>query len=238
MISRKLDNSNKSGYIDSLWYMFFKRLSDNVSLLISDVNLIANEINGNISNLTMSIDESKLPISTSQDIVGWNDMLGSAVATILPVGRTEPPFDDTNIGYSYNSTSNVSLPFAFQLSHSYKQGSNVIPHIHWEPITNASGNVQWRMEYCTFNRGNVIPERSSWTNIDLIAPSNGIAKESHISSFGNISIGYLKESAIIKGELWRMGGNTADTYNANTLLDYFDIHYQIEKAGTAAEYPP
>jgi hypothetical protein len=163
----------------------------------------------------------------------WDD-LRFPVTAINPPGQvSDPTFNTTYVGYEFAPGSTEILYIIAQLPHSYKEGSDIRPHLHWMPTNTNTGDVLWRMEYAWQSNGGVQP---SFTTVDITSTASGTAYQQHINSFGAISKPDSLISDILSIKLSRIGGDGSDTYSADALLKEFDIHYQINTAGSRQEF--
>lgn len=162
----------------------------------------------------------------------WDDSRAPAsTISIFGLG-TDPSFDSTNIGYLFDSSSTETLYIIMQIPHSYKEGSNIRPHIHWEPTDTNTGYVTWQMEYKWTNIDDT--EAVSFTTISIDSNGDGTAYKHQVAPLPEIDGTGKKISSILSIKLSRLGGS--DTYTGDALLKEFDIHYQINSLGSREEY--
>lgn len=122
-----------------------------------------------------------------------------------------------------------SLYFTAQLPHSYLEGSDLYPHVHWFPKDNTGGTVTWGLEYTWANSGSPFPITSTITATDN-APT--VALQHVITNLGTISGTGKKISSVLMCRIYR-GLN--DTYeNAAGLLE-LDFHYQQQGTGSRTQ---
>lgn len=173
-------------------------------------------------------------IKFNGDATVWEDLRFPATS-INPVGTAGPmTFDQTNIGFLASKNSTTSIAIIGQIPHSYKEGSDIYPHIHWMPLDTNTGNVYWRIEYKWVNIGDVEP--SGWTTLNVLDDASGTAYTHQLSNFDVISGSGKKISSIITIKISRIGNDATDTYDYNTLLKEFDIHYESDTIGSREEY--
>jgi hypothetical protein len=174
-------------------------------------------------------------LTMTGDATVWDDQnfdgltLGSAasapeIVSILDSGNL--------VGYGFDG--NVILEQLYggsELSHGYKVGSNVYPHVHWMPTTNQQGDVTWFLEYTWTNDEEII---SGPTTINVTASTSGEAWRSFDVSFPAIdgsSIG-LENHFIFR--LYRDPTVDTDTYGADAVLLSFGIHYEADTLGSSS----
>lgn len=211
-------NLTLKGEIESLWYMFLKRLHNWVGSATNEIN---NKLNGN----------------TTGGAGGWDDMRAPATA-INPAGIVSAPtYDEANVGYAFNGILQQRIDVIFQLPHGWKRGSNIHPHIHVRPLANSSGNVIWQLQTSWSNNLKTQSVFTSANSNQVLTNSIGnIELKEYIFSLGNsVPPPGSVESSIVKYKLLRLGD--ADTYAGDVLFDEFDCHYYNEKSGTDPEYP-
>ncbi len=65
--------------------------------------------------------------------------------------------------WSFSSSKEEELYFTVQIPHSYKVGTDLLPHVHWTPFsgTPSATNVTWGLEYTVIAIGGHFP----YTNI-------------------------------------------------------------------------
>ena len=178
---------------------------------------------------------------SAQDIgAEWDDLRFPAQG-INPAGAVAAPdveTDETKFPGSLlfdGGTSEVVAGVA-QLPHGYKKGSDLYPHIHWQKTTSASGGVVWHFYYRISSKtGGSAAWVGPVVGVDEL-PHADTADREAITTFGSISGNGLSLSQIIGWRIYRMPAETADTYAADARLLEFDIHYQIDSAGSGGEF--
>lgn len=169
----------------------------------------------------------------------WDDLQTAATAIRAP-GIADPGFDTDYCGWLFdgNATTEVLL-FSFQLPHAWKEGSKISPHVHWAKTTAASGNVRWVLDYKWAKLGQVAD--SSWTNLTVTTPVAGTpdtntAYKTLLSTFGEIDTSGVKISDQLLIKLSRNPSHTDDTYGADALMLFFDIHIKLDSLGSVFLY--
>jgi hypothetical protein len=163
----------------------------------------------------------------------WEDLRFPAVG-INPPGAASDPTRDTADGRLVFSASAVNIiALQAQMPHNWKEGSIIVPHIHWSPTSTHTGNVLWRMEYKIASINGVYP--GSWTTLNVLDAGDGVADTHQLASFGNVSMTGVTISAILLILISRIGNDGSDTYTGTAKLDEFDIHYQVDGFGSFFE---
>lgn len=169
----------------------------------------------------------------------WDD-LRSPASGINPTGPAAPPGIDTNDGtLLFDAAGTEVVSVILQMPHSWKQGSDIKPHVHWTKSTSAAGNVYWRLEYQIASVNGVFP--GSWTTLNTtttspVASDDNTADRHLISDFGTISMAGYTASCMLKCRVSRIGGDVLDTYGADAKLLEFDIHYLVDSLGSGGEF--
>lgn len=171
--------------------------------------------------------------------VYWDDMRNPASAINPPGLASDPDFDTTNGLYLFDSSATELLFISAQMPHGWKSGSGIVPHVHWQKTTSASGNVFWQLDYKKAPINEVMD--ASFTTLTTSSvvggtPDTDTADKHLISSFGLLDMSDMDISDMLIFKLARIGGNAADTYGADARLLEFDIHYRINQPGSIAEF--
>lgn len=221
-LQRKLvDDKNQ---VDHVWYGFFRG--------------IFTAIFGEVTNSATGL-ATKLPVYASGGVTAWDDLRAPATA-INPTGIVSPPsYDATHVGYSFSPTGDNRIDLIFQLPHGWKKGTNIHPHIHMRGLSNSNGNIIIQLYTSWSNSSGVQPDFTIVnTNIIMSNGSGNIVLKEHIVGLGNSVPNVLSnESSCVKYKMLRLGSAAGDTYTGDMLLDEFDCHYQVEKAGSPQEWP-
>ena len=171
-----------------------------------------------------------------KDAEHWED-LRFPVQSIDPAGSTAPASRDNTDGTLLFSPSAVNIIAGVaQIPHGWLRGTAIRPHIHWAPVTTGSGNVYWRFEYEIRNFGEAF---TGYSTVNTLDAAEGTSEKHQIHALytSEISMTGIKESAIMKWRISRIGNDGTDDYAANARLLEFDIHYRVGKYGTPEEFP-
>jgi hypothetical protein len=115
----------------------------------------------------------------------WDDILVPFSQARLG-SASKPDFDYANVGLLFpQNDPSEKIYIVVQIPHSYKEGSDIFPHIHWQQ-TNAS-TPTWKMDYKWFNNNETVP--ASFTTISPSSVVNTYVSGNlaQISSFGSIT---------------------------------------------------
>lgn len=118
---------------------------------------------------------------------------------------------------------------SLEILHDYKEGTDIIPHIHWLPETNASGDIKWQLEYSWLNGGGTF---STGTTIDVTVAAGGTAWAEKRTNFPTISGTGKTIGSRFLFRLFRNPADAADTFGAYAGLLDFGIHYERDTLGS------
>lgn len=169
------------------------------------------------------------------DATGWDDLRVPATSAV--VGAAPPDLGTFGPSgglktYLFDKGIDQEVHMAVQLPHTWKEASNITPHVHWAPIDTNTGTVRWGLEY-------------SWANIDgtFGAPStiyaedagDGTAWKHQVQDFAALDATGKTISSMIVCRLFRDADHANDTYDNDAALLACDFHYEIDTpAGSRA----
>ena len=180
----------------------------------------------------------------------WDDLRGPVNAVrVGPAGAPDfSQFKDDGGGstgvfaFWFDSGTEQQVYFSAQLPHTYAEGTNIEPHVHWVSADTAGGSgtdVCWGLEY-------------TWANINGTFGNTAIiyADEQSNGSGETITVDkhYYTDFAAISGtgktissmlvcRLFRdaTGTGGTDDYDDDAGLLEFDFHFEIDTVGSRAE---
>lgn len=164
------------------------------------------------------------------------DDLRTPVGSVKGAGAFPPT--DTAYRGSYilafsTGPNNESIQFSVQLPHTYKEGTNIVPHLHWTIPTAGSGagaeNVKWDFTYSWANINSAFPVQTSDTiTIDV---QNDSANDHMMDNFSTISGAGKGISSMLLCSLTR-DISVANDYAHDVYFLEFDFHYQVNTLGS------
>lgn len=178
----------------------------------------------------------------------WEDLRVPVTSTKL--GGTKDPhftvFKTNGAGsqgvflYWFDKTTEEELYFTCQVPHAYKEGTNLIAHIHWIPKTNGGANavVSWGLEYTWANYVAVFANTSIiYTNTHLPADASLVADKHYMSSFAAINGAGKTISSMLVCRVFRDAGGTGltDDYNDDAGMLEIDFHFENDTMGSKTE---
>lgn len=124
--------------------------------------------------------------------------------------------------------------FSVQMPHSWKEGTDISPHVHWLAEDDTAGNCRWKLTY-------------SWANINgtfatetpiYVDGASGAAADKHVlSAFADIAGAGKTLSSMLLCSLSRNSSHANDTLNGkDAYLLEIDFHYEVDKFGSDNEF--
>lgn len=164
----------------------------------------------------------------------WEDSQVPAMAIVL--GATAPSLENFNGGpgkaYCFNNNQDDEGYATIQMTHRYKQGSTVSPHVHWaETATTGAGtNIVWELAYAWGNLHEAFP---SYTTVTITNNVTGTNWFSNLSSFPDVTGTDKRISSQFIFRIRRLASTaTADNYDKDIAFLGFDLHYQVDSPGS------
>ena len=156
------------------------------------------------------------PASSAPDVVKFLDSTGT----------------DTTIE-TYGFAVGQLVHGGFELQHDYKEGTDLIFHVHWQGITAPTGgetvdNVQWRLNYIVARDGVTL---AAATVIDSPDTAIDTQYRCYRTDFGAIDGTDFKIGDQFMFTLTRVAA-TGDAYAGDALIETAGIHYQIDTVGS------
>lgn len=163
--------------------------------------------------------------------VVWDDIVFPAVS----LGKGTDPPDMVEIGSSgiyapgFDGTATEeSLYSSPEMLHDYAEGTDISPHIHWCPSTNATGDVKWQLTYSWVNGASQI----SGTTISKVASVTGGTGTHIFTTFPDITGSGKTIGSLIAMRIFRQPGTASDTYGDDAILLDFGVHYKVNSLGS------
>lgn len=169
--------------------------------------------------------------------IQWDD-IRSPVSALAPGATSADPIiygpsGAVRIRGFDGAATTESMDFDALVPHSYKEYTDLEPHIHWCPTTANAGNVIWRLDYYWLNVGDTIPVEGQ---IDTgVQAAGGVAWKHLIAELPTISGTGKRIGSILACRIWR-DPTGSDTYPDDAGLLEIDFHYQIDSSGSRQEF--
>lgn len=172
----------------------------------------------------------------------YDDLLGDitqvkTLGTGVSLNTTESTLDYTTV-----ATLNDYVIVNYQMSHKWKAGSTIHPHIHWQQT--GAGIPNWLIQYRWQRNGQA--KTTAWTNFkcnnaNAFTYTSGTLNQISYDSGITPPSGYSL-SDIIQFRVIRDTGNASgvfagiDIYSGIASITGVDIHYEQDTLGSRLEY--
>ena len=180
--------------------------------------------------------------------LGWDDEKFPLTAARLDISRGYIDQDYFNGGVKFQTGArypNDPASMVGQMPHSWLQGSEIRPHIHWFQNQNARPN--WLLAIKIKNNGTEDIDETNYSNYtfrtfteDVYTYTSGGLRQ--ITTAPSIDMTGIHISAPIHVVLFRDNTNASglfagsDPYSGKALLYQFDFHYQKDSFGSWEEW--
>ena len=175
------------------------------------------------------------------DLIYWDDTQVPALGIVL--GSTAPgliSFRTNDLLKIYGFDGGGAADFAYftiQLSHRYKEGTVLHPHVHWcrvdDPDDPANTNVVWRLVYSLGTPLGAFGLSVTNTITNGVAAANWTHQISGFEPITNETFGI---SGIMVGTITRVSADAGDTYTPDAGFLGFDLHFEVDAPGSREEY--
>lgn len=162
----------------------------------------------------------------------WNDI--NVAGTSLGVAASAPDLIQLNSGTIYvrGFDGNVTTEQLFgdvEIIHTYKEGTDLVPHVHWMPTTTNAGNVKWQMTYAWTNRGSAAPAEAT---ISVVQAAGGTAWVQRRADFPAISGSGKGIGSHLSIRFFRDPSDGSDTYPNDAAVLSIGFHHEIDSLGS------
>lgn len=218
-------------------------LTNYVQSLIGQPNGIAGlDANGNLIGNLLAIIDGQDTVTTHNGNFIWKDLSGEFTVRNLSGGNnpTWGTIFDNLQGLVFSASTMNQVWVDFHINHDIALGTKVYPHIHWIPLTNASGTVRWGIEYSVAKgHGQQVFHPSVTVYVNHSIPANSFKKHfvSEVSEADAIPPTNIEPDSFVKVRVFRDANNALDTYPGEVHAWFADLHYQAERIGTMNKAP-
>ena len=168
----------------------------------------------------------------------WDDLRVSIASARVPTAA--PPNwaqvnDDgaasTGV-FAYHFDDGENVFFTVQFPHSYREGSSITPHIHFQTTTDVdpADNFKIGLEYQWVNINDDMPTDTTIITKDISTGVDSLGKH-QIGAFDEVSGTGKKISSVMLCRLYRAAADS-DNYGGQVIITDFDIHYQKDTHGS------
>jgi hypothetical protein len=161
--------------------------------------------------------------------IGGALLVGNPTVTPGEVQFKDNTGTDTGV-YTYAFKVNEGVHGGFELQHDYKEGTDVVFHVHWQGIAAPTGtdNVQWRLTYLIM-RDDVVQAAS--VTIDSPDTAFDTQYENKRTDFVAIDGTNFKIGDQFMFSLFRVAAD-GDAYAGDALIQTAGIHYEVDTLGS------
>jgi hypothetical protein len=170
----------------------------------------------------------------------WNDFVVPVqVASRSTVPGTTAPNElayRSGLVYEFPDGVDRACYFVIQLPHTYKEGTDIVFHIHWTIDTTGGGagaeNVEWDYSYSASSPGQSPEEQwpAATTGTTTVDVQNDNQHDHLIDNIVTITGTNFKISEVLIMSLTRTG--STDSYTGHALLVSADVHHEIDTVGS------
>lgn len=170
----------------------------------------------------------------------WDDLVVPLLRSRITGAAGDPglgAFIGATKAFAFDAASDESVYFDFQLSHKYKMGTSIHPHIHWAVPSTDEATVSWCIE-CVWADINATYAGST-TKLCVDAATIQVANRHTYTDIGDFAVASAAVSMVGLCRFWRdaNAGEAAmtDTYDDDAFALSLDFHYQIDTLGSRQE---
>lgn len=207
--------------------------------IVADSLKIENSARFGDAENNLSIDDAGT-LTLNGNATVWDD-LRVPLSTVQTGGILDPDFaqfKDDGAGsegvfaYLFDKTLEEEVFFSVQMPHTWREGTNLKPHVHWCPVDTDTGAVVWGLEYTWSNIGAVF---GNTTIITVTKAAGGTAYYHYLTAFDPIDATGKTASSMLVCRAFRKSADENDTYDNDAALLEVDFHYEIDKLGEDVE---
>lgn len=144
----------------------------------------------------------------------------------------KPDFDETSVGYLFpQNDATEQLYFVAQLPHSWRLGSALLPHIHWQQ--EAATAVTWKIDVKLVLRNNPVPAEFVTYSAATESFNYTEGALSQISRFPDLDMSAVTvTSGLLIGKVYRDDNTTT----GDVLAWELDFHFESDSPGSRTEF--
>lgn len=175
---------------------------------------------------------------------GWSDLIAGFV--VKGSGVTDPAWGvvrDGLEGYLFSATAMRRILCDFHLGHDIALGTVLYPHVHWCPVTTATGTVRWGIEYSVAKghqqgAASVFgPSTTVYVEQTVSAASQYQHFIAEVSLANAIPATNIEPDSVIKMRVFRDAAHANDTFPDSVHAWQADLHYQVARITTKNKAP-
>lgn len=165
----------------------------------------------------------------------WDDLQISMANAKNPASSSPTwfPYQSSEVPAFSKTATNV-LYFSAQMSHTYKEGSDIQFHIHIAYPDNGAGSSVWYFTYSWANIDGTFPAASNSGNVVVVSPAvaNYHDDPEIIATISGVG---KTISSVLVCSISRLGGDGSDGYDNVIYLVSGDFHFQKNTIGSRTQ---
>lgn len=192
--------------------------------------------------LSAKIDGQDTPILIDDNDYVWKDNVSTFIIRAF-TGGNNPTFGTIigNIqGLLFSPSTMNQVWCDYHIDHDIALNTAVYPHVHWCPLSNASGVVRWGIDY-TIAKGHgqqaFSQQETIYINHYVPPGSNLVHMVSESSDLQAILSDRIEPDAVVKMRVFRDANHVNDTYPGRVHGWMADLHYRVARIGTRNKAP-
>ncbi|MBT8394273.1 MAG: hypothetical protein KJN66_05420 [Bacteroidia bacterium] len=211
--------------------------SERMKIDENGVVFMGDSINGNYTKVT-----TNGSLSYEGDATRWDDLKIPLNATNR--GTSNKPEwllwqNNSSQGvwlWSFSPNIEEELYFVAQLPHAWKEGTDLLPHVHWTTKTGVTGNAKWALEYTWSNVGDPFPAPVIISSNTITVGDPSVPYNHNLTKLPAISGTGKTLSSMLVCRFFRDGDDASDTANNEIQVFELDFHYEIDSDGSNEEF--
>lgn len=240
---RKLRNRTVESLTSVSWSGIDFTGSNITSIVSRDHNNLTN-IQGGTSaeyyHLTSNQNDVMKYINGGSPGEGWNDVTNDFAAAKV-TGASQPTWAAFRSGiyaYSFSASAMNEAWVNFHITHDYKSGTTVYPHIHWSTTGTNTGTVRFGIEYSVAKGHNQGAFPAS-TTVYIEQAASGTAYQHMIAevSDGDSFSTNIEPDSLVITRIFRDAAHANDTCTDAVFILFADIHYKSNRFNTKNKVP-
>lgn len=167
------------------------------------------------------------------DATVWKDINIGGV-NLTKAASNQPDLIKINgsdiLTYAFDGASKTEeLHGSFELQHDYKEGTDIIPHIHIYPTDTNEGNIKINLDYYLKENGKTAISGTT----SFVQDAGGVAWEELRVNFDDVIAGdTLTIGTQCHFRVYRDATDTDDTYPSDVAIATIGVHYEINSVGS------
>jgi hypothetical protein len=210
----------------------------NMSKKISQLNTATTPVETDIFPVVNSGETKKLTLGALLAVPHSTNLVYEDINFVMHKGLqdsgSKPDYDYTNVGLLFDSAATESVFVTTKMPHSWAEGTNIIPQVHW--VQGASGVVVWQLQYKWTNRNELVAGAFTTITASTTDYTWSAGNLHQITKFAALSGTGKTVGSFLQIILSRLGGDGSDSYAGDALTIQFSLRIQLDAIGTRQEY--